>query len=93
MDDVVAFILSEILSLVGENTESGAMALGGHIGRAIGVTFGFGFGLIPLTRKVPGSGSAGGTFVDGLKGRARESWRGAVLLGFAMIARGEIGLL
>lgn len=279
MDDVVAFILSEILSLVGENTESGAMALGGHIGRAIGVTFGFGFVLIPLTRwiigpgflwfkqtrsgkwrakagkegllffmvclfmgmiagtryagtsplygayiaglvvsylndldtmtdheagrlggeaemttmrgtgsdslpidqaetnlstrasrtassnhsdqshptligtfehyitplliylllpiffgsigysipfiplwrgkniwrgliyailmtfakafcgvwllvwKVPGSGSAGGTFVGGLKGRARESWRGAVLLGFAMIARGEIGLL
>jgi Kef-type K+ transport system membrane component KefB len=56
MDDVVAFILSEILSLVGENTESGAMALGGHIGRAIGVTFGFGFVLIPLTRWIIGPG-------------------------------------
>lgn len=56
MDDVVAFILSEILKLVGENTESGAMALGGHIGRAIGVTFGFGLIMIPITKYLIGPG-------------------------------------
>ena len=56
MDDVVAFILSEILKLVGENTESGAMALGGHIGRAIGVTFGFGIVMIPVTKYFIGPG-------------------------------------
>lgn len=54
MDDVVAFILSEILKIVGENNAGGAMALGGHIGRAIGVTFGIGIVLIPTTKYLIG---------------------------------------
>lgn len=49
MDDVVAFILSEILKLVGQSSGP-AGNLGGHIGRTIGVTIGIGVVCIPLAR-------------------------------------------
>jgi Kef-type K+ transport system membrane component KefB len=50
MDDVVAFVLSEIVSLLGEQDTGASSTLGAHIGRTIGVTFGLGIIAIPLTR-------------------------------------------
>lgn len=50
MDDVVAFVLSEIVSLLGEQDTGASSTLGAHIGRTIGVTFGLGIFAIPLTR-------------------------------------------
>lgn len=58
---------------------------------AILMTFAKAFcGVWLLIWKIPGSQ---GSFLGGMKDRARETWKGALLLGFAMIARGEIGLL
>lgn len=50
MDDVVAFVLSEIIHLLGESDNSGSSTLGAHIGRTIGVTFGLGIVVMPVTR-------------------------------------------
>lgn len=50
MDDVVAFVLSEIIHLLGESDSSGSSTLGAHIGRTIGVTFGLGIVAMPVTR-------------------------------------------
>lgn len=50
MDDVVAFIFSKILSNIGENSAQSPAALGGQIGRSVGVTFGLGLISLPLTR-------------------------------------------
>jgi Kef-type K+ transport system membrane component KefB len=50
MDDVVAFVLSEIVSLLGETDSGSSSTLGAHIGRTIGVTFGLGLVVIPFTR-------------------------------------------
>lgn len=52
MDDVVAFVLSEIVHLLGEQEDGASSTLGGHIGRTIGVTFGLGIIAIPLTRYI-----------------------------------------
>lgn len=50
MDDVVAFVLSEIVNLLGEHEGGGTSTLGAHIGRTIGVTFGLGLVSIPIAR-------------------------------------------
>lgn len=50
MDDVVAFVLSEIISLLGAHDSGNSSTLGTHIGRTIGVTFGLGIAALPLTR-------------------------------------------
>jgi Kef-type K+ transport system membrane component KefB len=52
MDDVVAFVLSEIVHLLGEQEDGAGSSLGAHIGRTIGVTFGLGILAIPVTRFV-----------------------------------------
>ncbi|WVQ79773.1 hypothetical protein IAT38_001873 [Cryptococcus sp. DSM 104549] len=46
--DVVAFVLAEIMEILGESGGGGS-SLGGHIGRAVGVTIGLGVVAIPLT--------------------------------------------
>ncbi len=46
MDDVVAFVLSQILTLLGSNSGG----VGASIGRTIGVTFAFGLMAIPFAR-------------------------------------------
>ncbi|KAL7419056.1 hypothetical protein Q5752_005892 [Cryptotrichosporon argae] len=46
MDDVVAFVLSEILAVVG----GGAGNVGAYVGRTIGVTLALGIAAVPLTR-------------------------------------------
>ncbi|KAJ9115514.1 hypothetical protein QFC22_005273 [Naganishia vaughanmartiniae] len=50
MDDAVAFVLSEIINLLGESDNSASSTLGAHIGRTIGVTFGLGIVAMPVTR-------------------------------------------
>lgn len=53
MDDVVAFVLSEIIVLLGNQEGGGSPTeLGQHIGRIIGVTIGVGVLVIPLIRYV-----------------------------------------
>lgn len=50
MDDVVAFILAKVLSILGSDTDSAALGQG--IGRAIGVTIGLAVVFVPLARWV-----------------------------------------
>lgn len=49
MDDVVAFILAKILSILGSSS-GGSGALGAGIGRAIGVTVGLAVVFVPISR-------------------------------------------
>jgi Kef-type K+ transport system membrane component KefB len=50
MDDIVAFILVKVLSILGTSGETSSSYLGGSIGRAIGVTVGLGLALFALAR-------------------------------------------
>jgi Kef-type K+ transport system membrane component KefB len=45
MDDIVAFILVKVLSILGSAEDASGGSLGGSIGRAIGVTIGLGLGV------------------------------------------------
>ena len=56
MDDIVAFILVKVLSILGTSGETSSSYLGGSIGRAIGVTIGMGIVLFALARWVLGPG-------------------------------------
>ncbi|WWC60715.1 uncharacterized protein I303_103291 [Kwoniella dejecticola CBS 10117] len=49
LDDVVAFVLSNILGTLGQDS-TGTSEIGKNVGRTIGVTIGIGIALIPCTR-------------------------------------------
>ncbi|WWC69083.1 uncharacterized protein I206_103019 [Kwoniella pini CBS 10737] len=51
LDDVVAFVLSNILGTLGEES-NGTSEIGKNVGRTIGVTIGIGIVLIPLTKYI-----------------------------------------
>lgn len=50
MDDIVAFILVKVLTILGSSGETSSSSLGGSIGRTIGVTVGLGVGLFLVAR-------------------------------------------
>ena len=52
MDDIVAFILVKVLSILGSAEDTSGSSLGGSIGRTIGVTIGLGLGIFALCRWV-----------------------------------------
>lgn len=78
MDDVVAFILAKVLTVIGEDRSS--KELGANIGRALGVTIGLGMMWLLITRYALKS------FYDRLQRRAHvwrnKQWGGEGLLLF-----------
>jgi Kef-type K+ transport system membrane component KefB len=52
MDDIVAFILVKVLTILGSEGDPSSAYLGGSIGRTIGVTIGLGVALLCLARWV-----------------------------------------